>query len=113
MRWIHRFLPGLAALGASVTAWHMYKADYIVTMEQWTQGELHTDGFVTCLGLIACCMGNFSLLLLAGPFSEQEPRSPHAPTMPDARSLDTIKNSNGSASFNGGDTQTAIVAERV
>lgn len=28
----------LWAMGATVTAWHFYKIDYIISMEQWTQG---------------------------------------------------------------------------
>lgn len=31
--------PALWALGATVTAWHFYKIDYIISMEQYTKGE--------------------------------------------------------------------------
>ncbi|PSC67371.1 hypothetical protein C2E20_8942 [Micractinium conductrix] len=40
----------------------------------WTKDELHTDGFVIGLGLIGCCIANFSLMFLAGPYSEREAR---------------------------------------
>jgi len=73
-RCLRRFMPGLCAVGAMVTAWHAYKCNYVIEMEPWTQGELHTSGFVVGCGLIACMIGNFCMLFFAGPYSEREHR---------------------------------------
>ncbi|KPF41709.1 hypothetical protein [Rhizobium sp. AAP43] len=71
-RAIRRFMPGLVAIGTAVTAWHMYKCNYTLDMEPWTYGELHTGGWVIGVGLVACMIGNFCMLLFAGPYSERE-----------------------------------------
>ncbi|KAL4430364.1 hypothetical protein ABPG77_002170 [Micractinium sp. CCAP 211/92] len=71
-RCIRRFLPGLVAIGTAATAWHMYKCNYALDMEPWTYGNLHTGGWVIGVGLVACIVGNFCMLLFAGPYSERE-----------------------------------------
>jgi hypothetical protein len=62
---IRRYQAALWALGAVVTAWHMYRLDFIVQMDHWTEGALHTNGMITAAGLILCCLGNF-LMFFAG-----------------------------------------------
>ncbi|EFN53736.1 expressed protein [Chlorella variabilis] len=69
---IHRYQAGHWALGAAVTAWHMYKINYIMDMDYWTTGQLHTNGIITAGGLLFCCIGNYCMFFAGGPYAEYE-----------------------------------------
>ncbi|KAL4857087.1 hypothetical protein ACK3TF_002766 [Chlorella vulgaris] len=62
---IHKYKSALWSLGAAVTAWHIYKADFIMSYEYWTMGTVHLAGIFTAGGLIFACIGNF-LMFFAG-----------------------------------------------
>lgn len=71
-RTIHKYQSAHWALGAVISAWHMYKINYICDLDYWTIGLVHTRGLITAGGLIFCCLGNFGMSYAAGPYAEQE-----------------------------------------
>lgn len=68
-------------------------------------GELHTGGFVVGLGLVTCIIGNFSMLLTAGPYSEREGRQVRCSSTATAPSLkqseENLRGTAGKSSLGG------------
>ncbi|KAI7843172.1 hypothetical protein COHA_003156 [Chlorella ohadii] len=73
-RTLRKYQSALWAMGATVTAWHFFKINYIISMDQWTMGELHTQGIITAGGLIFCCIGNFFMFLSGANYALTMPR---------------------------------------
>jgi hypothetical protein len=71
---LRKYQSALWAMGATVTAWHFFKINYIISMDQWTTGELHTQGIITAGGLIFCCIGNFFMFLSGANYALTMPR---------------------------------------
>lgn len=74
LRTLRKYMSALWAMGATVTAWHFFKINYIISMDQWTQGALHTQGIITAGGLIFCCIGNFFMFLSGCNYALTMPR---------------------------------------